>query len=54
MKLIESVVSVKQNKRCLMYLGCVKPFSVSHIHTRLDVTDKVHENICHLNSNCVI
>jgi hypothetical protein len=36
-----------------MYLSCEKAFSVLHNRTRRDVTDKVHNNMCHLNSNYV-
>ncbi len=53
MKLIKLMISVIKNNRSLMYLGCVKTFSLLHIHTRRDVTNKVHNNKCNLNSNCV-
>jgi hypothetical protein len=31
-----------------MILGCVKAFSMLHIHTRHDVTDKAHNIKCYL------
>jgi hypothetical protein len=36
-----------------MYLSYEKAFTVLHNRTRHDFTDKVHNNMCHLNSNYV-
>ena len=48
------MVSVLKNNRYLLFIGRVKAFSILHNLTRRDVTNKVHNNVCHLNSNYVI
>ena len=48
------MVSVIKNNRYLLFIGRVKAFFILHNLTRRDVTNKVHNNVCHLNSNYVI